>query len=624
MTSELTKEQFESKLKSIQDSYEKGQSTISDSEFDDLVEQFENRFGVEYTHVGADPTGEKVRLPYYMGSMDKSKGPQAQAKLDRWSKKYPGPYIIADKLDGTSGMQVKNGSERRLYTRGNGTEGTNISHIIPYINLPIPAYDLVVVGEILMNQESFKITGGSNARNVGTGFINSKSAKEEDLRKLHFVAYNIRELSMNGQQFPVGNQSTQFHYLKLLGFEIPWYAQITINEIKVDTLTSYLQQRKQQSIYDLDGLVITDDSREFPHLRDENPDHLLAFKQDSFAESIVTLIEWNASKGGLLKPIVHFETKNVAGANLSKASGKNAKFIVENKLGVGSRVKISRGGDVIPDIVQVLSPGTPQLPNYPEGSYKWNENNVEFVLTNPDDDSNVQKKRILYFIKHMGIENIGPGVMDLIYNAGYTTIKHILNLTVGHLSVIPGLGAKSGMKIIEQIQQAINNVPLYKVMVASGTFGEGFGEEKMKAIIDAYPNIFNYYGSPQGTIAQMVRQIGGFDKMSAVFEEKIGIFLTWIHQHPEIKYIMPSVTTEVKTSGGDMNNLVILFTGVTSKQFKPYIENRGGTVKESFSNDVNLVVAVDVSRMTGKAAKAASSGKKIISLDEFKRTYGFP
>lgn len=618
MTNELTKEQFEDRLKLYQDSYTRGSSAISDDEFDRLVDQFEKKFGVTYSKVGAEPTGEKVKLPYYMSSMDKSKGDDAQPKLDRFAKKFPGPYNIADKLDGASAMYVQQGAQRSLYTRGDGTYGVDISHIIQYINLPTPNYDIIAVGELVLPIEEFKKVGGSNPRNVGTGFINSKSPNIEDLKRLHFVGYNIRQFSQQGQQFPVGKQSGQLGYLKLMGFELPWYGPITTNEMKVDTLTSYLQQRKLQSPYDIDGLVITDDSKEFFHLSGQNPDHVIGFKVDTMVHTKVLDIEWNASKDGKLKPIVHFEPRNIVGAVCSKANGNNAKFIYDTKLGIGSELIITRSGDVIPYIVKVLTPGTSK---WPTGNYKWNESNVELVLVDPENDPQVQKEKMLYFIKHMGIENIGPGVMDLIYDAGYTSIKALLNVTVGQLSVIPRLGVSSGAKIVDQIQYAINNVPLYKVMVSSGQFGEGFGLRRMNDIMTAHPDIFNYM-NPPGTVTQMVRNVGGFNELASVFESKMQGFLAWLQQHPEIRYIL-NQPQEAKISNGDLQNQVFVFSGIIAKNFRPGLLARGAQVVDSYNNSVTTVVAVDPSVMSGKVKSGQKAGKKIISLEEFKRTYGF-
>lgn len=85
-------------------------------------------------NVGADVNGkEKVKLPYYMGSLDKVK--PSTTEFDKWIEKYGGPYVSSYKLDGISALVHKVDNKLSMYTRGNGTYGQDISHILPHINI---------------------------------------------------------------------------------------------------------------------------------------------------------------------------------------------------------------------------------------------------------------------------------------------------------------------------------------------------------------------------------------------------------------------------------------------------------------------------------------------------------
>ena len=84
--------------------------------------------------VGAPVEKNKAILPYQMGSMDKIK-PDTNEILN-WTKKFKGPYVLSCKLDGVSGLYTTEGSTPKLYTRGDGKVGQDISHLIPYLNLP--------------------------------------------------------------------------------------------------------------------------------------------------------------------------------------------------------------------------------------------------------------------------------------------------------------------------------------------------------------------------------------------------------------------------------------------------------------------------------------------------------
>ena len=86
-----------------QELYEAGEPEIDDATFDSLVTVYE-KSGKKFKEVGATPKGSKVELPYYMGSLDKIKGKNADADLKRWMKTYSGPWVIEDKMDGISAL----------------------------------------------------------------------------------------------------------------------------------------------------------------------------------------------------------------------------------------------------------------------------------------------------------------------------------------------------------------------------------------------------------------------------------------------------------------------------------------------------------------------------------------
>ena len=89
-----------------------------------------------------------------------------------------------------------------------------------------------------------------------------------------------------------------------------------------ESLSEYLQRRRELSEYEIDGVIITND-REYSKIKG-NPKHSIAFKmvmEDQKAETTVTAIKWNASKDGRLKPIVEFVPITINGVNIQRASG---------------------------------------------------------------------------------------------------------------------------------------------------------------------------------------------------------------------------------------------------------------------------------------------------------------
>ena len=133
---------------------------ISDDVYDILIEQLEirDKSNPLLTKVGDEVLSvkDKVVLPYYMGSMNKVK---TKDGLTTWLTKYPidSQFVLSDKLDGISALYCINGTDNaKLYTRGNGEQGRDISNIMEYLDLPkINDGKLVLRGELIISKANF-------------------------------------------------------------------------------------------------------------------------------------------------------------------------------------------------------------------------------------------------------------------------------------------------------------------------------------------------------------------------------------------------------------------------------------------------------------------------------------
>ena len=134
----LNENQLSSIIREANKAYYNEEPFMTDNEFDIVKDYIEQKYpSNEVIHqIGApvDSAGRKVTLPYPMGSMDKIK-PDTGA-LSSWMSKYNGPYVLSCKLDGVSGLYSTEGSAPKLYTRGDGKVGQDISHLIPHLRLP--------------------------------------------------------------------------------------------------------------------------------------------------------------------------------------------------------------------------------------------------------------------------------------------------------------------------------------------------------------------------------------------------------------------------------------------------------------------------------------------------------
>ena len=295
-----------------------------------------------------------------MPSMDKIK-PDTTV-LQSWKAKYPGPYVLSCKLDGVSGMfDTKSGSKSKLYTRGNGAIGQDISHLIPVLNLP-KEKGWVVRGEFIIPKQVFEEkykSSFANPRNLVSGIINSKSV-DEKAKDLHFVTYEIIQ--------PVMKPSEQLAKLVELKHEVVMNNTLTV--VSNELLSQILVDWRTNYMYEIDGVIVTND--EIYERISGNPDHAFAFKMvllDQMAEAKVVDVIWEASKSGYLKPRVRIEPIRLGGVTIEYATGFNGKFIEDNKIGIGALIQMIRSGDVIPYIKSVTMPAEKaKMPSVP---YVW-------------------------------------------------------------------------------------------------------------------------------------------------------------------------------------------------------------------------------------------------------------
>ena len=451
--------------------YIKGVSLVNDELYDYTKDELRKRKPEHplLKDVGVSKTS-KIVLPYYMGSMDKIKNNEKE--LNNWIKKYKKAegYVLSDKLDGISGLLHFNSDSKnvKLYTRGDGYKGQDISHLLKFINhipdLKDIGKEIAVRGELIMSKENFiKIKKEDktikNVRNAVAGIFNSKKPNLKIAKYIDFVVYEcIKPDNLTPKK--------QFKKLKKLGFKTA-YAE-TISDIDIKLLSNRLVNRRDNSEYDIDGIIIAHD-KYYERIDGENPKYSFAFKSiitSKKAEVLVLKVEWNLTKDDYLQPIVHFEPVEIDGVTIEKATGFNAKFIKDNKIAPGSIIVIIRSGDVIPKIEEVLKESEePSMPdNY---KWKWNETEVEIILDEKQLNETTIKeknfKELENFVLKIKFDRIGPGVIKKLFDSGINTIDKFLSVTKEELLKAPGIKDKTADNILKSIKTSMADPRLYNI-----------------------------------------------------------------------------------------------------------------------------------------------------------------
>lgn len=610
-----------------QDYYNGEQSFLTDSQYDKLYRYVEkidpsNPF---LKTVGSLERSGKVLLPYKMGSLDQC----YEGDFDRWTDKYNlqgEDIIITDKLDGTAALLIyqKGMGLTSVFSRGDGVFGSNITRHFKQMNIPMDVSKYMDVdiwairAEVILTNDNFnkiksyiKSKNGEeykNARNCVSGMMNAKTVNQDALQLLSVVAYSFLD--------PIDyNKEDQLKKLYEAGFETANYSKFKSTEINDSFLTLYTKDSRIKSKYALDGIVLEVNSHvtrnDIEPTKDTlNPAFARKFKvpdDSNFAISTVEDVEWNISKDGYLKPRVRIAPVELAGVTVTYATGFNVKFIIDNKIGIGSEIELVRAGDVIPYIIRCTKHSeNVSLPNTNLiGDWQFNETGVDAVLSNPDTNLEVRFQKVLYFFETLNVENLKEQTIRKLFSTGYDSIEKILNIS--ELDLADVINSKIvASKIKENLIKRFTDIPLYEIMGASSLFGRGSGIRRMK-------KLYNYFKGDINNISyQDMLTVDGFDAKTAkpIIEglSHFNVFLNTILTQNTYISLKP-----FKFSTGSWTGQKVVFTGFRNKLLEDKIQELGGEISSSISKKTTLLVADNVDGSSTKLVKAKSLGIEIIS-----------
>jgi NAD-dependent DNA ligase len=613
------KELIDLLIKSDNQYYNIGEPLFDDNTYDELKEHLRvlDKKNAYFKRIGAD-VDNKVKLPYFLGSQDKIK--DDVKVLDKWIKKYNNPksYIISEKLDGISCLIEINNNTINIYTRGNGIYGQNITHIKDYIK-GIPNYkdknfNITVRGELIIskkNWDKIKDKGGSNARNVVAGAINSKIIQKDILKLIDFIVYDVIE--------PRNTLLHSLQYALSLKFKVVNYIHENI-ELNIKSLYELFKSWKEKSKYDIDGLVVTHNDI-YKLKSGENPKYSFAFKSlqmQKEMEVIVNDIEWNVSKDKYLKPVVKFNEINLNGVKIKQATGFNADYIFKNVIGVGSRIIIIRSGDVIPHIKEVISPSTNGKPLMPDVKFIWNKKDI--ILEDDTKNREQDIKTFTSFMKSLNIKGIAEGVITKLYDNSYDTLYKIINITKKELLDIDGFKEKSAENIINALKD-IKTKSCLELMAASNLLGRGLGEKKLNLLIEKHPYICIDQEKTLKLTIDDLKSINGFGELTAkLIIKNIKLFIDFYNSLNIVNkdIIKDNENKDIEPIKNDkyLNNSYV-FSGIRNKELEKQIIANGGKVLSTVNKKTTCLIVKNIDDDTAKVKNALLYKIPIITYDDF-------
>ena len=626
---ELSIEDLEECAIYANEKYRNDVPVMEDKIYDLLIEFLELRAPKSKVlkQVGAPvKTKNKVKLDYTLASMDKIK-PTDTNKLEKWVNDYKAPYYASDKLDGISALLIYTVDEKiKLFTRGDGVEGQDISKLIKYLRLPdwedVNKYIknkkiksehenniIALRGELIIPNKVFQKNWADklkNARNAVSGLGNSKTIDCDLAKDTNLVLYEIVDPAMKIE--------TQFITINELGFETVKYKKF--NEITFSILSEYFLERRTKSDYTVDGIIITNNGKHERNTDTKNPEYAFAFKdilEDQKAQSKIIEIEWNISKNGYLKPTVLLDPVCVGGVEIKRATANNARFVVDNGLGKGAVIEIIRSGDVIPKIVKVIKAVKPDLP---KGKWHWNETEAD-IITDDKGTDDIAIKNIYNFFSKLDTKGLGEKNVEKMFATGLDSVEKILKATEEDLLEVEGFKEKTASNLVESIKESMTNVSLPKLMAASNKLGELMGERRLTQVMEAYPNLLVDYKkwSQSEFMDKLIKLDGWEEKTSETLVTNMDEFIKFYNK------IKLFITIEKKKTvkKTKLTGLTIVMSGFRDADVQEKLEGMGVKISSSVSKNTDYLVVKNqdtIDEGTGKVEKAKEAGVKIITKDQ--------
>lgn len=462
--------------------YNTGEELITDAQYDAL----EAELGLENkNYVGSKHKGYTVQHSFIMGSLSKVQIKEDKktgtvdwdlfaSQINSYLRKSQGNrYIeITPKLDGASfSAEFKNeyGKAKLLScaTRGDGQFGSDIKMWFePILNTPewsmiddacrnLLADDeiLCIRGEVLVPNSNFSEKYSDSFTNPRSYVAGRLGLKQSDVSPdmitgsdIHFVCYDYRIVNENDKSFQeldwMNPMDATYKYLKPYIEHIGELPNLDYCQVmQASTLTGkelqsiydeYSKYRMEESEYALDGIVFKPEAsaRQYNDNR-ARPEDCVAMKFIPVINATTIIdIEWNVKKTGEYFPKAIIDTIVLDGKDINKASLHNYDYIVSNNCGIGSTVRISLAGDIIPFVYEIVNAAGIDDINLPEDSEVYTEpkSGKMHLMKVFNDDSEKEKMRFVASANTLVINGIGPAAASKLWDALHNDIDNLINI----------------------------------------------------------------------------------------------------------------------------------------------------------------------------------------------------
>ncbi len=556
-------------------------------------------------------------------------------------------YVVELKIDGLAvNLRYENGVFTRGATRGDGIVGEDVTLNLRTIrSIPLRLRGdrvprvIEVQGEVFMRKKDLEKLNEERKQRGEPLFANTRNAAAGSLRQLDpritaerkLDIFNYGAFLIDSDYYPSTHWEL-LHYLKELGFKINPHMELISDIEEAIRIHEKWEKERKNLDYDIDGLVIKVNPLAYHEIlgaTSRSPRWAIAYKfQSTYAVTQVLDIEVNVGRTGILTPVAILEPVNVGGAIVKRATLHNEDEIKRKDVRIGDWVIVTRAGEVIPEITEVLKErrtGEERVFVMPgecpvcHSRVVREEGEVAWRCINASCPAQI-KERIRHWASRdaMDIEGLGEKLIDRLVEEGWVkTIPDLYRLNKETLLQLERMGNKSADNLLRAIERSKRRA-LPRFIYALGIphvgqfmarlLAEHFGsldrlmeakEEELLAIEGIGP-----------TVADSVRQFFSNPQNRQMLEELKALGV----EPEELK----------KREEGPLAGKTFVFTGALSKfsrdEARVVVEERGGKVADTVSSRVDYVVVGE--NPGSKLAVARERGIKVLTEEEFYQLLG--
>lgn len=627
--------------------YAKDEEIMSNYEYDALYDELvalENETGVILSNSPTQKVGyESVDfLPKEthdkpMLSLNKTKSVE---DLEAFVSERDG--VLSWKLDGlTIVLTYENGELTKAVTRGNGEVGEVITaNAKTFTNIPLRIAfkeKLVLRGEAVISYPDFELVNSlieneedkyKNPRNLCSGSVRQLNSEVTKQRHVRLVAFSL--VMAEGKEFET--RCEEFDFLSELGFEVVQHFKV--NKDNMAEQVKWFAKAIENYEIPSDGLVLCLDDIAYGKslgMTAKFPRDAIAFKwQDETAKTVLRMIEWSPSRTGLINPVAVFDSVELEGTSVSRASVHNLSVLEDLKLGIGDEILVYKANMIIPQIAKNLTESSNLT--IPKECPCCGGPTVERVVkearslycSNPDCPAK-QIKKFSHFVSRdaLNVDGLSEATLEKFVDEGFIKdYTDLFRLEKYHDMIVTmeGFGEKSFANLLESIEKA-KDVSLPNLIYSLGILNVGLANAKV--ICRAFDN------DTQKLLSLSKEELTSVDTIGEVIADSyVSYFADGknLSVFKELLSILRIKAEEAVNVESELSGKTVVVTGSLNlygsrKELQDEIEKRGAKLSGSVSKNTFVLVNNDITSNSSKNKTAKELGVPIISEADFVEKY---